>query len=100
MPHKNVAFVRVGTLTLKPNSALRKYARVRLSNGYDLPPILVKKAITYKHSTVLIRGGRVKDLPGLDTTSYVELLIRQVLKAVVKESLWNKEASRTGINLI
>ncbi len=54
-PQKRGVCTRVGTMTpKKPNSALRKYARVRLSNGN-----------LQEHSVVLIRGGRVKDLPGV-----------------------------------
>jgi small subunit ribosomal protein S12 len=50
----------------KPNSALRKYARVRLSNGIEVTAYI--PGVGHKlqeHSTVLIRGGRVKDLPGV-----------------------------------
>lgn len=58
---------RVGTMTpKKPNSALRKYARVRLSNGYEVTAYIGgEKHNLQDHSTVLIRGGRVKDLPGV-----------------------------------
>jgi small subunit ribosomal protein S12 len=50
----------------KPNSAIRKYARVRLSNGYEVTAYI--PGIGHRlqeHSVVLIRGGRVKDLPGV-----------------------------------
>jgi small subunit ribosomal protein S12 len=79
-PQKRGVCVRVATMTpKKPNSALRKYARVRLSNGGEVNAYI--PGIGHKlqeHSVVLIRGGRVKDLPGvryhiirgtLDTTS-------------------------------
>lgn len=58
---------RVGTMTpKKPNSALRKYARVRLSNGYEVTAYIGGEGHNLQeHSTVLIRGGRVKDLPGV-----------------------------------
>lgn len=58
---------RVGTLTpKKPNSALRKYARVRLSNGYEVTAYIGGEGHNLQeHSTVMIRGGRVKDLPGV-----------------------------------
>ena len=58
---------RVGTMTpKKPNSALRKYARVKLSNGYeDTAYIGGEGHNLQEHSTVMIRGGRVKDLPGV-----------------------------------
>ena len=50
----------------KPNSALRKYARVRLSNGYEVTAYIGGEGHNLQeHSTVLIRGGRVKDLPGV-----------------------------------
>ena len=58
---------RVATMTpKKPNSALRKYARVRLTNGLEVTAYI--PGIGHKlqeHSVVLIRGGRVKDLPGV-----------------------------------
>lgn len=58
---------RVGTMTpKKPNSALRKYARVKLSNGYEVTAYIGGEGHNLQeHSTVLIRGGRVKDLPGV-----------------------------------
>jgi len=66
-PQKRGVCVRVATLTpKKPNSALRKYARVRLSNGGEVNAYI--PGIGHKlqeHSVVLIRGGRVKDLPGV-----------------------------------
>ena len=50
----------------KPNSALRKYARVRLSNGIEVTAYIPGEGHTLQeHSVVLIRGGRVKDLPGV-----------------------------------
>lgn len=58
---------RVGTMTpKKPNSALRKYARIRLSNGYEVTAYIGGEGHNLQeHSTVMIRGGRVKDLPGV-----------------------------------
>ena len=58
---------RVGTMTpKKPNSAMRKYARVRLSNGYEVTAYIGGEGHNLQeHSTVFIRGGRVKDLPGV-----------------------------------
>ena len=58
---------RGGTMTpKKPNSALRKYARVRLSNSYEVTAYIGGEGHNLQeHSTVLIRGGRVKDLPGV-----------------------------------
>ena len=66
-PQKRGVCTRVGTKTpKKPNSALRKYARVRLSNGYEVTAYIGGEGHNLQeHSTVLIRGGRVKDLPGV-----------------------------------
>ena len=50
----------------KPNSALRKVARVRLTNGYEVTAYIGGEGHNLQeHSAVLIRGGRVKDLPGV-----------------------------------
>jgi len=59
--------VRVATATpKKPNSAIRKIARVRLSNGYEVTAYIPGVGHNLQeHSVVLIRGGRVKDLPGV-----------------------------------
>lgn len=66
-PQKRGVCTRVGTLTpKKPNSALRKYARVHLSNGHEVTAYIGGEGHNLQeHSTVLIRGGRVKDLPGV-----------------------------------
>ncbi|ALV23378.1 30S ribosomal protein S12 [Mycoplasma sp. (ex Biomphalaria glabrata)] len=66
-PQKRGVCVRVGTMTpKKPNSALRKYARVRLSNGMEVIAYIPGEGHNLQeHSIVLIRGGRVKDLPGV-----------------------------------
>lgn len=66
-PHKRGVCTRVGTMTpKKPNSALRKYARVRLSNGFEVTGYIGGEGHNLQeHSVVLIRGGRVKDLPGV-----------------------------------
>ena len=58
---------RVGTMTpKKPNSALRKYARVRLSNGREVDTYIPGEGHNLQeHSVVLVRGGRVKDLIGV-----------------------------------
>lgn len=54
------------TTPKKPNSALRKVARVRLSNGHELTAYIPGMGHTLQeHSVVLVRGGRVKDLPGV-----------------------------------
>ena len=66
-PQKRGVCTRVGTMTpKKPNSALRKYARVRLSNGMEVTAYIPGIGHNLQeHSVVLIRGGRVKDLPGV-----------------------------------
>ena len=66
-PQKRGVCTRVGTKTpKKPNSALRKVARVRLSNGYEVTSYIPGIGHNLQeHSVVLIRGGRVKDLPGV-----------------------------------
>ena len=66
-PQKGGVCTRVGTMTpKKPNSALRKYARVRLSNGMEVTAYIPGIGHNLQeHSVVLIRGGRVKDLPGV-----------------------------------
>ena len=66
-PQKRGVCTRVGTTTpKKPNSALRKYARVRLSNGREVDTYIPGEGHNLQeHSIVMIRGGRVKDLPGV-----------------------------------
>lgn len=72
----------------KPNSALRKYARVRLTNGIEVTAYIPGIGHNLQeHSVVLIRGGRVKDLPGYVTTSFVVRLIQLVLTSVCKAVL-------------
>lgn len=66
-PQKRGVCTRVSTMTpKKPNSALRKIARVRLTNGHEVTAYIPGEGHTLQeHSIVLIRGGRVKDLPGV-----------------------------------
>lgn len=82
-PQRRGVCVQVKTQTpKKPNSALRKVARVRLTNGLEVTAYIPGEGHTLQeHSVVLIRGGRVKDLPGvryhiirgtLDTTGVVD----------------------------
>ena len=82
-PQRRRVCVQVKTQTpKKPNSALRKVARVRLTNGLEVTAYIPGEGHTLQeHSVVLIRGGRVKDLPGvryhiirgtLDTTGVVD----------------------------
>jgi len=66
-PQKRGVCTRVYTTTpKKPNSALRKVARIRLTNGYEVTAYIPGEGHNLQeHSIVLIRGGRVKDLPGV-----------------------------------
>jgi small subunit ribosomal protein S12 len=66
-PQKRGVCVRVYTTTpKKPNSALRKVARVRLTNGIEVTSYIGGEGHNLQeHSVVLVRGGRVKDLPGV-----------------------------------
>ena len=66
-PQKRGVCTRVYTTTpKKPNSALRKVARVRLTNGFEVTSYIPGEGHNLQeHSVVLIRGGRVKDLPGV-----------------------------------
>ncbi|HEY3486674.1 MAG TPA: 30S ribosomal protein S12 [Gammaproteobacteria bacterium] len=66
-PQKRGVCTRVYTTTpKKPNSALRKVARVRLTNGFEVTSYIGGEGHNLQeHSVVLIRGGRVKDLPGV-----------------------------------
>ena len=67
MPQRRGVCTRVYTTTpKKPNSALRKVARVRLTNGIEVTAYIPGEGHNLQeHSVVLIRGGRVKDLPGV-----------------------------------
>jgi small subunit ribosomal protein S12 len=66
-PQRRGVCVRVYTTTpKKPNSALRKVAKIRLTNGYEVIGYIPGEGHNLQeHSVVLIRGGRVKDLPGV-----------------------------------
>ena len=66
-PQKRGVCTRVTTMTpKKPNSALRKVARIRLTNGYEVTGYIPGEGHNLQeHSVVMIRGGRVKDLPGV-----------------------------------
>jgi len=66
-PQKRGVCTRVYTTTpKKPNSALRKVARVRLTNGFEVTSYIPGEGHNLQeHSIILIRGGRVKDLPGV-----------------------------------
>jgi len=66
-PQRRGVCIRVYTTTpKKPNSALRKVARVRLTNGFEVTSYIPGEGHNLQeHSVVMIRGGRVKDLPGV-----------------------------------
>jgi small subunit ribosomal protein S12 len=65
-PQRRGVCTRVYTTPKKPNSALRKVARVRLTNGFEVTSYIGGEGHNLQeHSVVLIRGGRVKDLPGV-----------------------------------
>jgi small subunit ribosomal protein S12 len=66
-PQKRGVCIQVRTMTpKKPNSALRKIARVRLTNGFEVTSYIPGEGHNLQeHSIVLVRGGRVKDLPGV-----------------------------------
>lgn len=66
-PQKRGVCLQVKTMTpKKPNSALRKVARIRLTNGFEVTSYIPGEGHNLQeHSVVLIRGGRVKDLPGV-----------------------------------
>ncbi|TCJ18692.1 30S ribosomal protein S12 [Rubrobacter taiwanensis] len=66
-PQRRGVCTRVSTVTpKKPNSALRKIARVRLTNGHEVTAYVPGEGHNLQeHSVVLVRGGRVKDLPGV-----------------------------------
>ncbi len=82
-PQKRGVCTRVYTTTpKKPNSALRKVARVRLTNGIEVTAYIPGIGHNLQeHSVVLIRGGRVKDLPG---TRYAALWTLPVLLTAIK----------------
>lgn len=66
-PQKRGVCIKVGTMTpKKPNSALRKFAKVRLTNGMEVNAYIGGEGHNLQeHSVVMIQGGRVKDLPGM-----------------------------------
>ena len=91
-PQKRGVCLRVSTLTpKKPNSALRKVARVRLSNGREVWGYIPGEGHNLQeHSVVLVRGGRVKDLPGVRYH-----IVRGTLDALGVDGR-NKSRSRYG----
>ena len=91
-PQKRGVCVRVYTTTpKKPNSALRKVCRVRLTNGIEVTAYIPGIGHNLQeHSVVLVRGGRVKDLPGVRYQ-----VIRGALDAAGVQD-WRKSRSRYG----
>ena len=85
-PQKRGVCTRVYTTTpKKPNSALRKVARVRLTNGFEVTSYIGGEGHNLQeHSVVLIRGGRVKDLPGVRYHTVRGAWIPQVSRSVVR----------------
>ena len=88
-PQRRGVCVRVYTTTpKKPNSAMRKVARVRLTNQKEVNSYIPGEGHNLQeHSIVLVRGGRVKDLPGVRYHIVRVHLIQQVLLAVLKDVL-------------
>ena len=89
-PLKRGVCVKVYTTTpKKPNSALRKVARVRLSNGFEVTAYIPGEGHNLQeHSVVLIRGGRVKDLPGVRYHILEEISIPKELRIEKREDLY------------
>jgi small subunit ribosomal protein S12 len=88
-PQKRGVCTRVYTTTpKKPNSAMRKVARVRLTNGKEVNAYIPGEGHNLQeHSIVLVRGGRVKDLPGVRYHIVRGALDLQVLWQILKKNL-------------
>ncbi|MBT5237284.1 30S ribosomal protein S12 [Candidatus Peregrinibacteria bacterium] len=88
-PFRRGVCIKVTTMTpKKPNSALRKIARVRLTNGHEVKAYIMGEGHNLQeHSVVLVRGGRVKDLPGVKYH-----IVRGVLDT---EGVQNRRQSRS-----
>lgn len=95
-PQKRGVCMRVYTVKpKKPNSALRKVCRVRLTNGYEITAYIQGIGHTLQeHSIVLVRGGRVKDLPGVRYK-----VVRGVLDATGVEGR-KKSRSKYGVKIL
>ena len=84
----------------KPNSALRKVARVRLSNGFEVTAYIPGEGHNLQeHSVVLLRGGRVKDLPGVRYHILEVILILKVLLSENKEDLYTEQKNQNNLCL-
>nr|YP_009428396.1 ribosomal protein S12 [Cinnamomum camphora]YP_009700305.1 ribosomal protein S12 [Cinnamomum yabunikkei]YP_010146884.1 ribosomal protein S12 [Cinnamomum tenuipile]YP_010170267.1 ribosomal protein S12 [Cinnamomum bodinieri]YP_010170312.1 ribosomal protein S12 [Cinnamomum bodinieri]YP_010266307.1 ribosomal protein S12 [Cinnamomum insularimontanum]ATL22112.1 ribosomal protein S12 [Sassafras tzumu]ATL22175.1 ribosomal protein S12 [Nectandra angustifolia]ATL22238.1 ribosomal protein S12 [Neoli len=91
-PQRRGTCTRVYTITpKKPNSALRKVARVRLTSGFEITAYIPGIGHnSQEHSVVLVRGGRVKDLPGVRYH-----IVRGTLDAVgVKDNMGSKSQNK------
>jgi small subunit ribosomal protein S12 len=98
-PQKRGVCTRVYTTTpKKPNSALRKVAKVRLTNGYEVIAYIGGEGHNLQeHSVVLIRGGRVKDLPGVRYHIVRGALDTQGVKdRMVSRSLYGAKRPKPG----
>ncbi|PIZ29963.1 MAG: 30S ribosomal protein S12 [Alphaproteobacteria bacterium CG_4_10_14_0_8_um_filter_53_9] len=98
-PQKRGVCTRVYTTTpKKPNSALRKVAKVRLTNGYEVIAYIPGEGHNLQeHSVVLIRGGRVKDLPGVRYHIVRGALDTQGVKnRTVSRSLYGAKRPKAG----
>ena len=95
-PQKRGVCTAVKTATpKKPNSALRKIARVRLSNGYEVTAYIPGVGHNLQeHSVVMIRGGRVKDLPGVRSTLFVVLWMHRVWQSVCRPAPSTVQSAR------
>jgi len=92
-PERRGVCTRVYTSTpKKPNSALRKVARVRLTSGFEVTAYIPGIGHNLQeHSVVLIRGGRVKDLPGVRYHILEVILILKELQTEKKEDLYTEQ---------
>ena len=99
-PQRRGVCVRVYTTTpKKPNSAMRKVARVRLTNGKEVNAYIPGEGHNLQeHSIVLIRGGRVKDLPGV--RYHVVLWMLPVLPDVARDVLSMVRKDRNRVRLL
>ena len=88
-PQRRGVCVRVYTTTpKKPNSAMRKVARVRLTNAKEVNSYIPGEGHNLQeHSIVLVRGGRVKDLPGVRLILPVWLTVRSVVQSTAQSVL-------------
>ena len=102
-PQRRGVCTRVYTTTpKKPNSAMRKVARVRLTNGNEVNAYIPGEGHNLQeHSIVLVRGGRVKDLPGVRyhivRGAWTQLVLMDVLKDVLSTELKNLKSNQSNL---